>query len=270
MKINDLLNEKSNYSMEDKKIILSSLLGCNKLQLYMIKEVPNKIVKKYKNLIKKEIPIQYLLGITNFYGNNFIVNKNVLIPRPETELLIEYTSEYINKYFINKNVNICDIGTGSGAIAITLKKLNDKYNITAVDISKKALQVAKKNSKINNADINFINGNMVDSLKEFYDVIISNPPYLAEGTTEIEDIVLNNEPHLALFGGKDGLKFYKEILENANKHLNTKNIIAFEIGYNQGKKVKELAQNVFPESKVLVKKDYNNYDRYVFIFNNCE
>lgn len=270
MKINDLLNENSNYSREDKKIILSFLLGCNKLELSMIKEVSNKIVNKYRKLIKKDVPIQYLLGITNFYGNDFIVNKNVLIPRPETELLVEETNKYIDKYFINKNVNICDIGTGSGAIAITLKKLNDKYNVTAVDISKKSLKVARTNAKKNKVNINFINGNMLDKLKDKYDIIISNPPYLSENTTDIEDIVLNNEPHLALFGGRDGLKFYKEILENANKNLNKKNLIAFEIGYNQGKKVEELAKDVFPKSKILIKKDYNNYDRYVFIFNNCE
>ena len=234
-------------------------------------------IKKYskkedinKNLeeLKKGKPIQYIIGNVNFYGNIINVNENVLIPRFETELLVEKTINYIKKYF--KNPKILDIGTGSGCIAITLKKELKNSIIDAVDISNSALKVAKENAKLNNVEINFIEGNILDNTNSKYDIIISNPPYIKEDDPEIMDIVKNNEPHIALFAKDNGLYFYKEIIKNSKEKLNKKSIIAFEIGYKQANDIKNIAEQYYPHSKILVEKDLNNLDRYIFIFNNCE
>ena len=234
-------------------------------------------IKKYskkedidKNLeeLKKGKPIQYIIGNVNFYGNIINVNENVLLPRFETELLVEKTINYIKKYF--KNPKILDIGTGSGCIAITLKKELENSTIDAVDISNSALKVAKENAKLNNVEINFIEGNILDDINSKYDIIISNPPYIKEDDTEIMDIVKNNEPHIALFAKDNGLYFYKEIIKNSKEKLNKKSIIAVEIGYKQANDIKNIAEQYYPHSKILVEKDLNNLDRYIFIFNNCE
>lgn len=236
----------------------------------MLKEV--EYIKKYldKSLhkealekLKKGIPVQYIVGNVNFYGYTFKVNENVLIPRFETELLIEKTINYIKKY-LNENIKIVDIGTGSGAIAITLKKELEKSLVTATDISSKALEVAIENARDNNVDINFIEGDLLSPLKEKYDVIISNPPYIAYDE-EIEEIVKNNEPHLALYASDEGMYNYKQIIKNAKKYLNDKFIIAFEIGYMQGGKLKEYAKKYFSEEKIKIEKDYSEKDRFMFI-----
>lgn len=254
-------------------LLLSSLLEVNYFDIYQMldKEVDKEFINNFKLMIKsieEDMPIQYLLGYTNFYGYQFKVNKNVLIPRFETEGLVEKTKEYITKYF-KDNLSICDIGTGSGAIAITLKKLFPNSNVTAVDISKEALEVAKSNAKNLEADINFMEGNMLDNLNSKYDLLISNPPYLTKDD-EIENQVIKNEPHLALFGGEDGLKFYEEMLSKASEVLNDKSMIAFEIGYNQKNPIFELVDRYFPKSKKICFKDLNDFDRYIFIFNNLE
>ena len=220
---------------------------------------PDKLEEGLQRLEKGE-PVQYIVGNVDFYGYNFIVNKNVLIPRFETEELVDRTIKYIKKY-LNKNLDIVDLGTGSGCIAITLKKeLN--CNVDAVDISDKALEVAKLNAKNNNVDINFIEGDMLKPLTKKYDVIISNPPYISYDE-EIEEIVKNNEPHSALYADDEGLYYYKEIIKNVNNYLKEKAIIAFEIGYLQGDKLKEYASNYF--ANVIVEQDLSGKDRYLFI-----
>lgn len=274
MTIEELIIYGKKHIHKDQTILLlSSLLEVNYFDIYQMldKEIDQEIVDKFKLMIKsieEDMPIQYLLGYTSFYGYTFKVNKDVLIPRFETEELVNKTKEYIKKYF-KDNLNICDIGTGSGAIAITLKKLFPNSSITAVDISKEALEVAKENAKTLEADINFIEGNMLDNLEGKYDVLISNPPYLTKDD-EIEAQVIKNEPHLALFAADDGLKFYKEILSNAKRVLNDRNLIAFEIGDKQKQRIFELVEEYFPNAKKICIKDYNDYDRYIFIFNNLE
>lgn len=217
--------------------------------------------------LENGVPIQYVVGNVDFYGNTINVNSNVLIPRFETEQLIEKTLVYINKYFTNPK--ILDIGTGSGCIAITLKK-EIKCNVDAIDISKKALKVAKDNAINNNVDINFYASDVFENVKDSFDIIISNPPYIDYNDNEIMNIVKNNEPHLALFAKDNGLYFYKEIIKNAKKYLNDKNIIAFEIGYKQANDIKKFALDYFPNARVVVDKDLNKLDRFIFIFNNCE
>ncbi len=212
-------------------------------------------------------PPQYILGSTNFYGYDFIVNENVLIPRFETEILIEKTINYLDKYNI-KNPNILDIGTGSGAIAVTFKK-EIECNVTASDISLKALNIATVNAKENNTKIKFIESNVFNNINDKYDLIISNPPYIGIDE-EVESIVKNNEPHIALYADENGLSIYKNIIENSINYINDKAIIAFEIGYKQGIEIKKIAEKIYPKSTITIEKDLSGKDRYVFIFINCE
>ena len=231
---------------------------------YLKKYLKDKTLDEGIELLNKGIPVQYIVGNVDFYGYNFKVNENVLIPRFETEELVEKTIKYINKY-LDKKVDILDLGTGSGCIAITLKKELD-CNVDAVDISPKALEIAKLNAKNNNVDITFYEGDMLNPINKIYDVIISNPPYIAYNE-EIMDIVKNNEPHTALYAEDNGLKYYKDIISNANKYLKEKSIIAFEIGEKQGKLILEYAKNYFKDSIITVEKDMQNRDRFVFIIN---
>jgi len=209
-------------------------------------------------------PVQYIVGEVDFCGNLLKVNKNVLIPRFETEELVEETTKYIKDYF-SKTVDILDIGTGSGAIAISLKK-NTNSTVTATDISKKALEVAKENAKLNKVDINFINTNIYEGIDSKFDVVISNPPYISHDE-EIMDIVKNNEPHTALYADNNGLYFYEEILKNIKTILKDKYLIAFEIGEKQFNNIKIFKELYLPESNITCKKDMQGRDRMVFITN---
>lgn len=230
------------------------------LKKYGNKETFDEDLKRLKN----GEPVQYIVGNVDFYGYPFKVNKNVLIPRFETEELIEKTINYIKKYF-DKKVDVLDIGTGSGCIAITLKKEID-CNMDAVDISDLALETAKYNATNNEVDVNFYLGNLFEPISKKYDVIISNPPYIAYAE-EIMEIVKNNEPHIALYAEDNGLYIYKEIIKNANKYLNKKNIMAFEIGSTQGEELKKYSREFFQEAIIFVEKDIMNNDRFLFIIN---
>ena len=231
------------------------------LEKYLSK---NKLKKGLKKL-KKGLPTQYIVGNVSFYGYIINVNKNVLIPRFETEELVENTLKYINKYF-KGNLDVLEVGTGSGCISISLKKENNNLNIISTDISKKALKVAKNNAKLNNVDIKFINTNIYDGINKKFDIIISNPPYIAYDE-KIDDIVYNNEPHLALFADNNGLYFYEEILKNIKNILKDKYLIAFEIGCTQANAIKDMICKYLPNSKIIVKKDMQKRDRMIFIHN---
>lgn len=210
-------------------------------------------------------PVQYIVGNVDFYGYNFIVNSDVLIPRFETEELVEKTIRYTKEYFDTNDLNIIDLGTGSGCIAITLNKMLE-CNVDAVDISRKALEVARENNDRNGANVNFIEGDMLKGIHKKYDVIISNPPYISY-EEEIEEIVKNNEPHLALYAENHGLYFYQTILSEAVHCVKDKNLIAFEIGFTQGNQIMEIAKEYFPQGKIWVEKDLQGKDRFVFIYN---
>ena len=212
--------------------------------------------------LEKGIPVQYIVGNVDFYKYNFLVNENVLIPRFETEELVDRTIKYTKQIF-NSKVNILDIGTGSGCIAITLKKELDS-NVTACDISSKALEVAKMNAIKNSCDINFVISDVFSNIKGRYDVIISNPPYIAHNE-EIMDIVKKNEPSIALYASDNGLYFYKKILDNVSNYVNNKYIIAFEIGYTQAQAIKEYAYNLLENVEILIEQDLSGKDRYIFI-----
>ena len=209
--------------------------------------------------LNQGIPIQYIVGNVDFYGNIIEVNENVLIPRFETEELVEKTIKRLKK---KKNLEIVDLGTGSGCIAITLAK-NLKCKMDAVDISDKALEVAIKNAKDNKVDINFYHGDMLEPLTKKYDLIISNPPYISYDE-EIMDIVKNNEPRIALYADNNGLKYYEQILSTCKDYLKEKALIAFEIGYTQAEEIKNIA-NKYLKCKVEIEKDLQGKDRFIFI-----
>ena len=232
---------------------------------YLIKYLPSdKLEDGIKRLNNGE-PVQYIVGNVDFYGYKINVNKNVLIPRFETEELIFKTINLIKKN-LNENIKVLDIGTGSGCISIALKKEIPGLDITAVDISEDALVVAKNNALENNCEINFIKSDLFNNIDDKYDLIISNPPYISYDE-QIMDIVKKNEPHLALYAKNNGLYFYEEIIKNSSNYLNDKNIIAFEIGYLQANEIKKMAHKYYPNSNIIIEKDMQEKDRFVFIIN---
>ena len=226
-------------------------------------------LKKYDesyiaNKLKENYPIQYLIGNVDFYGCSINVDENVLIPRYETELLVDNTIKLLKEKNII-NPNVLDIGTGSGCIAISLAK-NLNANVYAIDISAKALKVAKSNAKLNNVNIEFIENNILDEcIVGNYDLIISNPPYIKIGDTV--DLKTKYEPQNALFAEHNGLIFYEEIIKKSVGHLNKNGIIAFEIGIEQAEAIKNIAKQYYPHSEFIIKQDYTNRDRMVFIHN---
>lgn len=229
------------------------------------------LTKKYKHIrpiihkLKKNYPVQYLIGNVDFYGYEIIVKKGVLIPRFETEGLVEKTIEYIKKYHL-ENSNVLDIGTGSSCISIALKKELPNLNITAIDKSRKALKIANKNIKKNKVNINLIRHDIFKYKPiNRYDIIVSNPPYIA--FDEKIDAACKYEPKMSLYAKNKGLEFYEYIIKNSSKYLNSKNILAFEIGYMQGTYLKKYAKKHFPNAIIKVEKDLSDKDRYLFIIN---
>lgn len=238
-------------------------LGFSRPESEELVKVSKNIEEDYKKLLEG-YPIQYLIGYVDFYGYKIYVNENVLIPRYETEYLVQKTINYSKKIF-NDKLDILDLGTGSGAISIVLgRELNSI--VTGVDISEDALNVAKKNAIENKVCINFIKSNMLDSVEGKYDIVVSNPPYI-DIDEKIMDSVKKYEPHLALYAKDNGLYFYKNILSNIKPYLKERFIIAFEIGWWQGALIEKIAQEYFEDSNVLIEKDLTNRDRYIFIIN---
>jgi release factor glutamine methyltransferase len=212
--------------------------------------------------LKLEIPIQYLLGKTSFYGLDFEVNENVLIPRPETEELVEWIIKGNLKSEGFKDLKILDIGTGSGCIAISLAKNMPNAKVYAIDISEKALATAKKNALLNKVDVTFITQNILETedLKQQFDIIVSNPPYVRNlEKQEIKKNVLDNEPHLALFvEDDDALIFYKKIAVLAQKNLLENGLLFFEINQYLGKDMIKLLEKMNFKNIELRKDIYGN------------
>ena len=262
---------KGKTSSDHAKMLLSSYLDVNPLELLTIldKEVDSDIEKLYKSsleALKENKPIQYVIGNVNFYGLKFIVNKNVLIPRFETEELVEQVVEYTKD--LNKDkIKILDLGCGSGAIGLTLKSILKDSEVTLTDISKDALEVAKLNANNLNLDVKFIESDWFSNVKlEKYDIIVSNPPYI-KTDEEIEEIVKNNEPSLALYGGVDGLDCYRKILANIKPYLNNKFLIAFEIGESQKEEIYDIVNKYLKDIEITCKKDLYGRNRMIFVRN---
>lgn len=211
--------------------------------------------------LNKGEPIQYIVGDVSFYGYQIKVDPRVLIPRFETEELVEKTLKYLKDTDMK---DVIDLGTGSGCIAIALKKECPNLNVTAVDISSDALALAKVNAKDNDAKINFIKSDMLDAVTGKFDVIISNPPYIAIDE-EIMDVVKNNEPHLALYAPNNGLYFYDLILKTCHKNIKDKYLIAFEIGDSLGEDITSLAHQYLGDVDVQIAKDMQGRNRFIFI-----
>ena len=217
--------------------------------------------------LKKEVPIQYLLGKTNFYGLDFEVNENVLIPRPETEELVEWIVNENSKFDKAKTIKILDIGTGSGCIAISLAKNIPNAQVYAMDVSKKAIETAKRNAVNNKTDITFILQDVLNAeeLKCNFDIIVSNPPYVRNlEKEEIKKNVLDYEPHLALFvEDNDALVFYRKIAALAQNNLLENGQLYFEINQYLGCEMKDLLEKMNFENIELRKDIYDN-DRMIF------
>ena len=272
---NDLLTEYKKV-FNDKETLRAFLFElCNEydINLYMEKdnEADSRVVERFvegaKRLANNE-PLNYVLGYSYFYGYKMMVNKDVLIPRFETEELVGLILSHVDEYFKDyESIDLADIGTGSGAIAIALKKEEDKLNVVASDISKEAIEMAKINARNNDANINFFVGSMLDPIIENnikLDILVSNPPYIKEDEI-LEASVKDYEPHVALFGGNDGLKFYRMIFENAHKVMKEKGMLFFEMGYDQKERLTKLAKEYFKTAEITVYKDINKKDRMLAI-----
>ena len=218
-------------------------------------------------------PIQYIKGMETFFGRDFNVNEDVLIPRYETEELVENILYRIDDYFPGyKNITLCDVGTGSGAIAISLALEEPKLKVYATDISDLALTVARENADNLKANVEFLAGDMLQPLIEKnlkVDIFVSNPPYIPQ-EQEIEAVVKDNEPHVALFGGNDGLYFYRKIFEGVNELLNERALLAFEMGFDQRELMEEAVHKYFPNDPYEIIKDINGKDRMLFIYRNLK
>lgn len=217
----------------------------------------------YIKLMKSGMPLEYITHSKEFMKLNFFVDNNVLIPRQDTEILVE---EIISIAQQNEAKYILDLCTGSGAIAVSMAKYLGNVNITAIDISKKALEIAKKNAKRNQVEnkIEFIESNMFENLDfKKYDIIVSNPPYIEREEIKKLEKEVQNEPLIALDGGKDGLEFYRKIIKKGYKYLNPNGYIGLEIGYNQKIKVEEIIKNNNMYINTYCKKDLYDNDRII-------
>lgn len=242
--------------------LICEVLGINRGKLKLQTKITLEKKKQIDNAILRRIkgePITKIFGRTSFYGYDFKVTKDVLSPRQETEILVEQVLK-----FAKDKMNILDIGTGSGIISISIAK-NINANITAIDVSEKALVVAEQNAKINNVKINFKNSNLFENLKSSkkFDIIVSNPPYIpTQDINKLEKEVKDYDPKFALDGGEDGLDFYKRIILNAPRYLAKNGKIFFEIGIGQKNDIVELLKQEFTDITTI--KDYNKIDRVIY------
>lgn len=273
MKVNEALSKGKNFldvnNIEESgiisRILLSYVLGIKREKLIIISENELDKIKeeKYFNLLEKVsigYPVHYITGTKEFMKMEFIVTKDVLIPRQDTEILVE---EAIN--LLKEKKDVLDMCTGSGAIGISLAKYVNDISVTMSDISKNALDIANQNAKrlLTNQNVNFIESDMFENINSKYDAITINPPYIK--TKVIPKYSLNYEPNLALDGGEDGLKFYRIIINEGYKYLKENGIILLEIGFDQKKQVMDLVKESKKYKSVYCKKDLGNQDRVIVI-----
>ena len=243
----------------------SPQLFSNNLSEQLSKENEEKYFSLIEKHIEEDVPLSHLVGFEYFYDRKYKVTKDVLSPRMETEELIYKVIEYV-KATNRNNLKILDLCTGSGIIAITLKKELEQVSvdIIASDISEKAIEVAKENAQNHNADIRFIQSDIFNNIDDKFDIIVSNPPYIdRKDEVTMQDNVLKYDPHLALFAEEEGMYFYRKIIEQANDYLDENGIIFFEIGYDQKDKIIKLADMNGYSAEVY--KDINGRDRMAFL-----
>ncbi|SET23717.1 release factor glutamine methyltransferase [Salinibacillus kushneri] len=256
-------------------LLLMDLMSMSKSQILAAmrddfpQEVQAKFIERIYQHVDNGTPVQHLIGYEYFYGRKFKVNRDVLIPRPETEELVHLVLKQIEKEFDEKEpAKVIDVGAGSGIIGITMKKENPALDVQAVDISRKALEVAKVNAKNLMADVRFVEGDFLTPFIDVgakADVVISNPPYIsADDEDSLDDVVRLHDPKLALFAEDDGLAAYKKIMYQLPQVVNGKALVAFEIGDQQGAAVQKLMKAVFPKSEPEIVQDINKKDRIVY------
>jgi len=258
--------------MNEAELLFSEILNCNRTELYINKSslLDKQKSKLVSGALKRRIsgePIQYILGKTEFMGLEFRVNRDVLIPRPETEILTETVINLVLGVRCQVlGINILDLGTGSGCIAVSLAKFVKNAIVTATDISNEALEIAKQNALLNNTRVNFLQSDLFSSNElraVSYELIVSNPPYVATADIANLEREIGYEPRIALDGGKDGLDFYRRVICEAPHYLKEEGLLILEIGFNQ----REAIENIFQASAnfkiIAVKKDYSNIDRVI-------
>ena len=227
-----------------------------------VTEEEKQLVEEIFKKLAAHIPAQYIIGHAEFFGMQLKVDERVLIPRPETEELVEL----ILAENLKDNLKVLDIGTGSGAIALVLAKNRPDWSVTAADISQDALELATENANVQNLNLSFIKSDCFSKISSKYDIIVSNPPYISrEDQEEVGLNVLHSEPHLALFADEDGLAIYRRIAEDSKDYLNDGGKIYLEIGYKQGQSVPALFMENLPEKQVRTLKDQFGQDRMVVI-----
>ena len=266
-----LIFGKGHCHSDHAKILLADLLNKNPLELLNCLE--ETVTEDIVDLYKKEVlaleegrPLQYVIGSVNFFGNRYYIDQRVLIPRFETEELVENTIKYVKDNF-KEPIDIVDLGCGSGVIGLTLEKKISTNSVDLIDISKEALEVTKINCDNLDSNANLIENNFLDNIDKKYDLIISNPPYISTNE-EIEDIVKDNEPSIALYAGEEGLDCYRKILSQVKNNMKDKCLIAFEIGCNQGEEITKLVNEYLNDVKVEIKKDLSDRDRMLFVLKN--
>ncbi|TAN60587.1 peptide chain release factor N(5)-glutamine methyltransferase [bacterium] len=258
--------------MTEKEILLTSILDCSLASLYAerISLNPGQSEKfsQALSLRAKGLPLQYILGEAEFFGLKFKVDSRVFIPRPETEILVETVIKQSPDLGLQSAVEILELGTGSGCVAVSLAKFLPQAKITAVDISSDALSAAKENALLNGTEerINFVQSNLFSSPElsgRSYGLIVSNPPYIPEDDIKGLQREISYEPRIALDGGSDGLDFYRRIIAEAAQFLNNDGLLIMEIGYKQLPEIKNIFDKTGSFEIIRVVKDYNNIDRVI-------
>ena len=272
------INELNKYHIDESSLKIRMLLSniLNQRKEYLISHYTDELESNVEikfiegiNKLVNNIPIQYITNNQEFMGYDFFVNENVLIPRPDTEVLVLEVIEIVRKLKKNKEelVKVLDLCTGSGAIGISIKKvLNDDVIVTCSDISKDALKVVEINSQKNSANINIIHSDLFNNIYEKFDIIVSNPPYIEKNVIKTLSKEVQKEPIIALDGGIDGMMFYKKIIEKSKDYLNKGGFVAFEIGYNQKESVIKLFE-INNYKNIYSKKDFSGNDRIVIANN---
>ena len=259
----EVKNKLQNVPVSDIDWIIATVLNKNRAEVKLVESVSDKEYRDIMRAVARRAngeSVDNIFGYTEFYGLRFDVNKKVLTPRMETEILVEQVLK-----FASRKAKILDIGTGSGAIAVTLAKMSEAH-VTAIDISRQALQVASGNAKKHGVKVEFIESNLLENLKKRrkFDIIVSNPPYIpTKDIAKLDINVRECDPKLALDGGEDGLRFYREITNDCKKHLRKNGLLFYEVGKGQASAVRKIMrENGFKEIKVI--KDYNKIDRVIY------
>ncbi|WP_332692438.1 peptide chain release factor N(5)-glutamine methyltransferase [Halalkalibacter lacteus] len=255
--------------------LLRHYYQANRAKLFMILDeaIELELVTRFEKDLERHAqgePVQHIIGYEEFYGRRFIVNKHVLIPRPETEELVVAVTELKQKLFQKEKIKLVDVGTGSGAISITLALEDETLDVLAVDISAEALDVAKRNAKELEAQVTFKHGDLLTPLLEEsvqVEAVVSNPPYIPlSDAPGLAVHVRDHEPHLALFGGEDGLDLYRRFMEQLPHVLKEQSLVAFEVGVGQAEVVRKMLVSTFPHATTEIKVDINGKERMVFAY----